>query len=332
MSTSSNTEDPSEPTRSPGTDTYVTVTAANTTAIPSLPNGSEPNISVREYIYFLPYPLPPGTEVPYSIHLPEKNPLNLPTHQLEPTDTLVLTSPKRTFVDIRIYKPFNAAEDLPPPANVLEPQRLEWAFAGTSSSRSITLSPTGPKHGKSQIRMEKDMWSNVTHSKWSHWIDSRYTVGSKDIPVDEGDMYPIAPDLTLEVGHAFHPALNAEKTHEEMWRDVHAISTNEAPHTTKLCVVLRCKAEHAGVRGLIVRVGQYCQGIVMERDRVTVERWEWHADLAGKTEREKWARSVRIGNSFLPCSAAFRAEVLGAGAVVRFHEYEWVVEELWEWK
>jgi hypothetical protein len=62
------------------------------------------NVSVREYIYFLPYPLPPGTKIPYSIHLPHKNPLGLPSCQFEPTKTLVLTSPMRTFLDVRVYK------------------------------------------------------------------------------------------------------------------------------------------------------------------------------------------------------------------------------------
>lgn len=333
MTSPSNSEDTSQPTHSsaaPAADTYVTVTAANNNTIPTLENGNEPNISKREYIYFLPYPLPPGTDTPYSIHLPEKNPLNLPSRQFEPTDTLVLTSPKRTFVDIRIYKPFNVANALKPLPNDGESQRLEWAFGGTSSSRPITLPLTGPQHGKSQKRIEDESWANVTHSTWAHWIDSRFTVGTKSIPVDEGHMYPIAKDLTLEVGHAFHPALGAVKTHEEMWRDVEMVSTNEAG--TKLCVVLRCQAEHAGVRGLVVRVGQYCQGLIMERDRTTAERWEWNGEHPGKTEKEKWQRSMRVGDLFLPCSAAFRAEILGLGAVIKFHEYEWVVEELWEWK
>jgi hypothetical protein len=41
------------------------------------------NISMREYIYFLPYPLPLNTEIPYSIYLPGKNPLGLPSCQFD---------------------------------------------------------------------------------------------------------------------------------------------------------------------------------------------------------------------------------------------------------
>ncbi|KAI2474520.1 hypothetical protein Ptr902_14069 [Pyrenophora tritici-repentis] len=61
MATPSNSEETSQPilpSAPPAADTYVTVTAANNNAIPVLADGNEPNISKREYIYFLPYPLP----------------------------------------------------------------------------------------------------------------------------------------------------------------------------------------------------------------------------------------------------------------------------------
>ncbi|KAL1799829.1 hypothetical protein ACET3X_000171 [Alternaria dauci] len=153
-------------------DTSFTITTAAHGPIPTLQDPSSANISKREYIYFLPYPLPPNTEIPYSIHLPDKNPLNLPSHQFEPTSTVVLTSPNRTFVDIRIYKSFKSTEPNP---NQGHAQKLDWAFAGTSSSVPITLPPSGPHHGKSQKRLEAETWENVTHSTWTHWVDSRGT-------------------------------------------------------------------------------------------------------------------------------------------------------------
>ncbi|CAN9081838.1 unnamed protein product [Alternaria sp. RS040] len=307
-------------------DSPFTIMTASHGPIPTLKDPSSANISKREYIYFLPYPLPPNTEVPYSIHLPDKNPLNLPSHQFEPTSTVVLTSPNHTFVDIRIYKSFKTTEPNP---NQGHSQKLDWAFAGTSSSVPITLPPSGPHHGKSKKRLEEDTWKNVTHSTWTHWVDSRYAVGSSDIPVDEGDMYPIAPELTLEVGHGFHPALDAVKTHEEMWKDEDVVSTNKAG--SKICVVMRCQADAAGVRGVVVRLGQYCQGIMMAGEKTTVERWEWKDGENGEDEVGEWKRSVRIGDGFVPCGVAFRPEVLGVGAVVKFHDFEWVVEEAWEW-
>jgi hypothetical protein len=48
----------------------------------------------------------------------------------------VLTSPAKTFVDIRILKPVHPGEDtLPNDGGHLE--RLDWAFAGKSSSRVV---------------------------------------------------------------------------------------------------------------------------------------------------------------------------------------------------
>ncbi|KAJ4378176.1 hypothetical protein N0V83_001010 [Neocucurbitaria cava] len=295
---------------------------------PAVPHSSAPgpvadsaNISVREYIYFLPYPLPAGTPVPYSLDLANNNPLNLPPHQFEPTSTLVLTSPNRTFVDIRFFKPFAPAHSTPLPNQGGERERLEWAFAGTSASHAITLPETDNE--------EEESWEGVTHSTWTHWLDSRHAVGSSNIPVDEGDMYPIASDLTLEHGHAFQPMVNAYKTHEEMWRDVAARSTNSSG--SKICVVMRLQADAAGVRGLIVRVGQYCQGIVMQGGYCTVERWEFDEGKGDGEEAAKWVRTARVGDQHLPCGTTFRPEVLAVGTVLKYHDYEWTVEEMWEW-
>ncbi|XP_014557089.1 hypothetical protein COCVIDRAFT_43877, partial [Bipolaris victoriae FI3] len=296
-------------------------------------SGAGSNISKREYIYFLPYPLPPGTEVPYSIHLPEKNPLNLPSHQFEPTNTLVLTSPLRTFVDIRVYKAFTTST-APTPNSIDQgsQQRLEWAFAGTSTS--VPIQPSSASDSGTQKPQEDEEWENVTHSTWKHWLDSRYSVGDANIPVDEGDMYPLSEELTLEVGHAYHPALEAVKTHEEMWRDEEIKSTclsAAGKEGKKLCVVLRCRDDAAGVRGVIVRVGQYVQGILMQGDKTTVERWEWAVENEGVDEMAKWQRTVRIGAAFLPCAVCFRDAVLAVGGKVRYGEFEWVVEEVWGW-
>ena len=75
-----------------------------------------------------------------------------------------------------------------------------------------------------------------------------------------------------------------------------------------------------------MRLGQFCQGIVMKGGYSTVERWEW------KGENEGWKRVARVGDQFLPCSVTWRPEVLAVGGKVRYWDYEWVVEECWEWE
>ena len=69
------------------------------------PDPANASISRRTYFYPLPWPLPPGTPVPYSLGLPNNNSLSLPETPFEPTHTLVLTSTRKQFVDIRVYKP-----------------------------------------------------------------------------------------------------------------------------------------------------------------------------------------------------------------------------------
>jgi hypothetical protein len=256
------------------------------------------NISVRKYIYLLPYPLLPKTPVPYSIHLPAKNPLNLPPTLFEPTTTLVLTSPLNTFVDLRFFKPL-----VPSPDSDLQ---LDWGFAGTSSSVPIT----------------KKKWKGVTHTTWTHFVDSR---GSSD-EVDEGDMYPISQTLTLEHGHAFHPHVGAVRSHEEMWEDQLILSTStSSTHDTKICIVLRLHDDAKNARGVVIRLGQYVQGIVVVGTEVTAERWEW-------SNEGGWMRTKRVGKGMLPCGVVMREEIMSVGAEIGVGEVKWDVEEVWEWE
>jgi hypothetical protein len=264
------------------------------------------NISIRTYIYFLPYPLPPNTPVPYSIHLPAKNPLNLPPTLFEPTSTLVLTSPCNTFVDLRFLKPTT-----PSPNTQLT---LDWGFAGQSSSTPI----------------EKPGWPGASHSTWTHWVDSRCAVGEA-VGVDEGDMYPISTTLTLEHGHAYHPHLQAVSSHEEMWRDEPILSTTTSSSSlssntdTKICTVFRLHASNTQAAcGVVIRLGQYVQGIMQVGKEVTAERWEFSPDA-------EWVRSKRVGKMMVPCGVAMREEILCVGGEVKCGEWRWVVEEVCAW-
>ncbi|KAH7088074.1 hypothetical protein FB567DRAFT_523635 [Paraphoma chrysanthemicola] len=320
-SSSASSSSSSEPLYTPPSPSSMSTTSASNTTMPAPPHGTA-NISVREYIYFLPYPLPPHTPVPYSIHLPAKNPLNLPPHQFEPTSTLVLTSPLNTFVDIRLFKPTQPGHSALPTKS--ERERLEWAFAGTSVS-----APIPDPHGG------EEPWKDVTKSTWTHWLDSRYAVGARDIPVDEGVMYPINDTLTLEHGHAYHPALKAVKTHEEMWRNVPVAAVE---NDKKVCIVLRLQDDNARARGVVVRLGQYVQGLVMVGEYSTVERWEYEGEGRDGGDGEEqgardggWERTARVGDLFLPCGVTWREDVLSVGGRIRYKDYEWVVEEAWEW-
>lgn len=145
-------------------------------------------------------------------------------------------------------------------------------------------------------------------------------------------MFPLSATQTLEFGHGVNPATGKMWAYEELWTDeeVLAAPTREASEPLVHSIVLRCEDETHDVRGVVVRLGRYCQGIVMKGDYVSVERWVWVAE--GGDGLGRWKRTVRIGDQFLPCAPTFTPAVLSVGGKVRYWDYEWVCEEKVAWK
>lgn len=365
---------------------------SSTESLSSEPEGPKPpgaaNISVRGYIYYMPFPLPDGTPVPYSIGLPDNNPLYLAYPPSEPTNTLVLTSPASVFVDLRPLKglqigdadsPNQGEEEKIPGAKHGENRdanraRLEWGFAGQSTSTALPDDGEADEDESSknendeledegiEADIQEDEEGQVKLDKprkcvWYHWVDNRYPVGFKDIPIDKGDMYTIPDsDFSLEHGHAEDPKVPGRwRTHEEMWRDIPILAC--APSSKRVCVVLRTEGEMAGARwrGVIIRLGQFIQGIIKRGDLTSVERWEFieteetGSDVDQEEYRNEglgeeqglngkvggWTRTVRIGADFLPCLATAREEELEVGMEVNVqlgpNHCRWIVEEWEEW-
>ncbi|KAJ4993975.1 hypothetical protein SVAN01_00452 [Stagonosporopsis vannaccii] len=330
---------------------------------------ADPNISIRTFIYFLPHPLPPATPVPYTPGLPHRNPLNLPAHAFEPTSTVVVTSPGKTFVDLRYLKPRDPASASAAPAGAAGGgggggegvDALEWGFSG--SSASVRAPHPHPTYG------------DYTLNTWTHWVDSRVSVG-EDMAPDEGAMYAVGGQAGyVEHGFAFHPQLGRVAGHEEGWVDVEPRGTRwgwsrggsedesgrakgeegaRQDEGEKVCIVLRCHDDERRVRGVVVRVGQYVQGIVMVGGRVATERWEFDfqgeprpgvqdvpaqqnsqaGDEEGKGMNASagWKRTARTGEWFLPCAVTWQTERVQLGGRVRYGEFEWAVEEVWVWE
>ncbi|KAI0632513.1 hypothetical protein C8Q77DRAFT_1074447 [Trametes polyzona] len=215
-----------------------------------------------------------------------------PDEASEPTSTLVLTTPSRHFVDLRFYKPS-------PESKLTEPSltALEWGFSGRSVG-------TG------------------THGKWIHEISSR--TDHPDGEADEGDMFPhpTLPDVELERGRMAHPESGEVREYEEAWKAIPVLAVGDSHQDERLAVRLETRSESGektGVRGAIVRVGQYCQGIVREGGKVTVQRWAWAQDGG-------WKQIGRVGNADIPCGATW-ANVKEGDAVQR-GGVVWVVKEV----
>ncbi|KAF2197349.1 hypothetical protein GQ43DRAFT_444331 [Delitschia confertaspora ATCC 74209] len=242
-------------------------------------NVNNASISVRDYILYLPYPMPRDGPVPYSTHIPS-DPLDYGSPG-EPTSTLVLTSPRNTFVDLRILKTVpNTGPQTPNggPINM-----LDWGFSGCSWSepkRVVGLFGSG-KGPDGQRRKIKGRFGDgnpagvaIRHAHWSHWVDSRVAVGAV-APVDEGDLWPMDDGRELEVGHAKNPFTGKEVNHEEMWRNVAILPCGPTQH--KIYTVLRIQNDTLLTRGVVIRIGQFCQGILKVGQQVCVERWEYMA-------------------------------------------------------
>jgi len=197
--------------------------------------------------------------------------------------------------------------------------RLEWAFAGTSNT---TLTDKLDDDG-----------NRVPHCEWKHWIDSN----TNNPGTDEGDMYTQPDGKTLERGEMVNPATGTMQAYEELWRDeeVHLVPGEDK----KWSVVLVLQDEVNGVKGMVVRIGKWCQGILKvvsqgeegnEISETSVERWLW-VDGSMDGSNGNWKRVMKLGRLFLPCSLTFEPERIADGSQIAFGDYKWVVEETFSW-
>ena len=256
-----------------------------------------PSISIREYIRWSPEPAS------------------------EPTTTVVLTSAESRFVDIRLLNPtpgsyserhpeckcttsciqaYNAKDFFTDP---LHSSQIDWAFAGTSSS---------------EIRVDAN-GAQTVHSTWRHWVDSRFPT-AEDVK-DEGDMFPLADGRTLENGSMINPATGRMTDYEECWKDVDPLANEKG--AGKVCTVLQIHDDAHKVRGMVFRVGQFCQGILRVGEGLSLERWQWE-------ESGGWKRQARVGDQWIPCGVILEGERLKMGGEVTYGDFVWRVVELGE--
>lgn len=106
-------------------------------------------------------------------------------------------------------------------------------------------------------------------------------------------MYPLSDGTTLEKGMMINPDTGIVTAYEEIWDDVDVFST----HAAQVCVVL--KYENIDARGMVIKLGKYCQGFMKIGENITLERWEWN---------EQAVCTVRIGTHELPCRLAMEKD------------------------
>ena len=177
---------------------------------------------------------------------------------------------------------------------------------------------------------------------WTHWIDSR-TMTPENV-TDEAFMFPQMDGRTLEKGTMLNRETGILEHYEEMWRDLPILDCGEKEYPRVKCAVLTVdspkvvarygeKVESTrGInrtrggdwvkrtRGIVIRIGQCCQGMLMVGEALALERWEWR-------EEGGWQRIARMGDLFLPCGVAMDFDRLQLHGRVTYEDLVWDVVE-----
>lgn len=220
--------------------------------------------------------------------------------------------------------------------------RLEWAFAGRSRTEAAKAGPGEQK---------------PAHTVWDHWVDSN----SDDPAIDEGDLWPQPNGDVLEQGTTVERGTGVVTAYEELWKGLkmEVVGQEEA----FVSIVLRVQDDRMGARGMVVRVGGWCQGILKVGNNVTIERWQWKSSTsrlsrdAAQDEtdgnqpattqqlstaledpfriedlrRGDWERVVRLGSHFVPCAVTFNPALIERHGVVEMGDAKWEVIENYHW-
>jgi hypothetical protein len=164
----------------------------------------------------------------------------LPSPPSEPTNTLVLTAGIPTSSQCS-----NFFVDFRPLS--ASPSECEWAFAGY----------------KVQPHPNK--------SRWIHLIDSRGAEWEGEHGIEDSGVFETLPNGDeLERGEMLNPVSGKVGPYEEVWRD--------EPLPPNLQVTVALTETDGGVKGVVVRMGQWLQGILrISPDEVVASRYWWAA-------------------------------------------------------
>lgn len=163
----------------------------------------------------------------------------------------------------------------------------------------------------------------TAHGKWEHPIDS-----SRDFDaIDEGDMFLLQNGDVMEIGTTENPETGKVQLYKEYWT-----SPSPKPRTMRPCVVAEIKGTIAGAgadgKGMIVRIGDYVQGIFQTEEQsgeFWVERWLRSTDR----QAEGWIKDDRSNTTeeLIPIIWA-TGEMRKLGDKITCKERNWEVVEV----
>lgn len=95
----------------------------------------------------------------------------------------------------------------------------------------------------------------------------------------------------------------------------------------RLSIVLRHENLSRNSRGMVVRVGHICQGVLRVGEEFGLERWTWGVE----DQNAGWRRDYKIGTLPLPCDVLnILGETIGADTKMRYGKGEDLVWECLE--
>lgn len=196
----------------------------------------------------------------------------------EDSSTIVLTAPSGKYVDIRFSTLPHSQEEL-----AIKKQGKIWGYATAGLSTATVLPGKGdcPPYGC------------TVHVKWEHPIDS-----SSSFETDGADLLLLADGARMEVGSmVIHGKMQMFK---EYWVTPSGGSTELPCAVVELTDSRSVERDSGDVKGMAIRIGDYCQGILQYGDEFWFERWDFRED------EQKWTKDARSNTPFsemgiLPC-------------------------------
>ncbi|KAI1772021.1 hypothetical protein F4818DRAFT_454215 [Hypoxylon cercidicola] len=191
----------------------------------------------------------------------------------EDSSTIVLTAPSGKYVDIR----FSTLPRSQAALAVKTQCDKIWGYA-TAGLSTVAILP-----GKGGC----PAYDCMVHATWEHPIDSS---GSFD--TDGADLLLLADGARMEVG------CMVIRGKMQMFKEYWVTPTGRS--VDRPCAVVELKGGEEGAKGMAIRIGDFCQGILQHGDEFWFERWEIQEG------ESKWTRDERSNTpttemGILPC-------------------------------
>ncbi|KAF2653195.1 hypothetical protein K491DRAFT_780483 [Lophiostoma macrostomum CBS 122681] len=211
----------------------------------------------------------------------------------ENSSVIALTAPSGKYVDIR----FRLAHKEESSVKKESEHFAGYATAGTATA----ILPIGST--------TCEPYECTVHVKWEHPIDS-----SASFATDGADMYLLANGDTMEVG--VMEIDSKIRMFKEYW------TTPKHCESSDYVVVETPASKDDETKGMAIRMGNYCQGVLQTATDFWVERWElnncdWTKDARSNTGQ---------GDDILPCKWMVQ-DMRKVGDKTAIDAYTWEVIE-----